>query len=201
MQSHYELLGVKDDASRREINAAYRRLAKKYHPDVEGGDGAKFQQVTEAYNALTVRPPRSAPEAARKVEPVAKAPVRASGLRQSLGAFLRGRAFSALAVLAFLFGLFLLDWGDGIHEDFSPALLVAGSLSILLSVGFFANRGHEYVDLGEAFEQAIYAVLRFLFDMLVRVYLVLVLAFSVIALLALINWLKKNFLHLLPIHF
>lgn len=201
IQTHYEILGVPEDASRREINAAYRKLAKKYHPDVEGGDSARFQLVTDAYSALTVKPARETAETRRPAKPRAPEPPAAPSLRRGLGGFVRDRAFSALAVFAFLFGIFLLDWGDGIHEDFTPGLLLAGSVSVLLSVGFMANRRHAYVDLADAFERAIFSILRFLFDMLVRVYLMLVLVFSVVALLALINWAKKHFLHFLPGHF
>jgi DnaJ-class molecular chaperone len=51
----YEALGVKPDASADEIKKAYRRLAKKYHPDSTGGDKAKedrFKEVSTAYDIL-----------------------------------------------------------------------------------------------------------------------------------------------------
>lgn len=51
----YDILGVKKNASEKEIKSAYRRLAKKYHPDTNPGDKAaeqKFKEVTEAYNIL-----------------------------------------------------------------------------------------------------------------------------------------------------
>jgi len=52
---HYETLGVKPDATPEEIKKAYRRLAKRYHPDKTGGDKAKehrFKEVSEAYDVL-----------------------------------------------------------------------------------------------------------------------------------------------------
>lgn len=202
MQTHFDILGLRDDASRREINAAYRKLAKKFHPDVEGGDGARFQEITEAYNALTVRPSRGAAVEKRPAaQPAAPAAAPVFGIRHWLAALLRRHTFAALALLAFLVGLFLLDWGDGIHEDFTPGLLLAGCAAILLSVGFFANRRRDYVDLPDAVERAIVSIARFLFDLLLRVYLMVTLAFAVVALLALINWLKRHFLHFLPAHF
>ncbi len=51
----YEALGVKQDASAEEIKKAYRKLAKKYHPDSTGGDKSKedrFKEVSTAYDIL-----------------------------------------------------------------------------------------------------------------------------------------------------
>lgn len=53
---YYKLLGVKKDAKGPEIKKAYRRLARKYHPDVNPGDKAaeeKFKEVQEAYDVLS----------------------------------------------------------------------------------------------------------------------------------------------------
>ncbi len=53
-KDYYDTLGVKSDASDSEIKSAYRRLARKYHPDVskEAGAEEKFKSVNEAYEAL-----------------------------------------------------------------------------------------------------------------------------------------------------
>lgn len=187
MPTYHEVLGVKEDASRREVNAAYRRLAKKYHPDVDGGDALRFQQVTEAYNALTVRGARETPQVARPADP---APRQAAPARPLPAGVLRRRAYLMLAFAAFVLGLFLLDRGDGIHAAFRPGLLAAGGVVILLSAGFFASRKRDYVSLADALEQAILAVLRFFLDLLMRVYMALLFVFAVVALLALINWLE-----------
>ena len=43
----YDVLGVKRDASQKEIQSAYRKLAKKYHPDLNPGDKAAEEQHEE----------------------------------------------------------------------------------------------------------------------------------------------------------
>src|ERR1043166_1790588 len=53
---YYELLGVPRKASAKDIRAAFRKLARKYHPDLNPGDkGAeeKFKQLQEAYDVLS----------------------------------------------------------------------------------------------------------------------------------------------------
>lgn len=50
--NYYDILGVKKDASADEIKKAFRRLARKHHPDA-GGDEEKFKQVNEAYEVLS----------------------------------------------------------------------------------------------------------------------------------------------------
>ncbi len=53
-KDYYEVLGVKSDAKDADIKSAYRRLARKFHPDVSKETGAeeKFKAVNEAYEAL-----------------------------------------------------------------------------------------------------------------------------------------------------
>lgn len=48
----YELLGVAKDATKREIKKAYRKLARQHHPDRDGGDKEKFQEIQHAYMVL-----------------------------------------------------------------------------------------------------------------------------------------------------
>lgn len=55
-RDYYEVLGVSKGASDSEIKSAYRKLAKKYHPDMNPGDKeaeAKFKEASEAYAVLS----------------------------------------------------------------------------------------------------------------------------------------------------
>ncbi len=54
-KDYYRILGVPENAAEEDIKAAYRRLAKKYHPDAHPGDEKCeeiFREINEAYDAL-----------------------------------------------------------------------------------------------------------------------------------------------------
>lgn len=55
-RDYYEVLGIQKNADEKELKRAYRKLAKKYHPDTNPGDKhaeQQFKEVTEAYNVLS----------------------------------------------------------------------------------------------------------------------------------------------------
>lgn len=55
-RDYYDVLGIGRGADEKEIKRAYRKLAKKYHPDTNPGDQQaeqKFKEITEAYNVLS----------------------------------------------------------------------------------------------------------------------------------------------------
>ena len=54
-RDYYEVLGIDKSASEKELKSAYRKLAKKYHPDANPGDKQseeKFKELSEAYDIL-----------------------------------------------------------------------------------------------------------------------------------------------------
>lgn len=55
MVNHYEILGIKENADLQEIKSAYKKLAKKYHPDLNSSVYAeeKFKAIVSAYHTLS----------------------------------------------------------------------------------------------------------------------------------------------------
>ena len=53
-KDYYKILGIKVDADAKEIKTAYRKLARKYHPDMnsDANAGEKFKEIAEAYEVL-----------------------------------------------------------------------------------------------------------------------------------------------------
>src|SRR3954467_10189242 len=68
----YVVLGLGEGASEREIKRAYRRLARRFHPDINPGDHdaeSRFRQILEAYETLVDPQRRSRYDAGQHGEP------------------------------------------------------------------------------------------------------------------------------------
>ena len=77
-RDYYEVLGVDKSADQDTIKKAYRKLAKKYHPDANPGDAeaeAKFKEASEAYGILAM--PRRRPSTISSAMPPLKMAVAA----------------------------------------------------------------------------------------------------------------------------
>lgn len=63
--THYDTLGISENASQDEIKKAYRKLANQHHPD-KGGDTNRFQQIQAAYDAIGDEQKRAQYDAERR---------------------------------------------------------------------------------------------------------------------------------------
>src|SRR2546425_3115266 len=63
-KDYYRILGVDRSADEKTIKSAYGKLARKYHPDVNKGQDARFKEIAEAYEVL------SDPEKRRRYDPL-----------------------------------------------------------------------------------------------------------------------------------
>src|ERR1700726_1889643 len=55
-RDYYEVLGLPRTATQKEITSAFRKLARKHHPDLNAGDKqaeAKFKEISEAHDVLS----------------------------------------------------------------------------------------------------------------------------------------------------
>ncbi len=71
---YYRALGVSSEATAKEITKAYRKLARKYHPDATGGDDARFKEISAAYAVLGDEEKRVEYDEVRRLGPQAFAP-------------------------------------------------------------------------------------------------------------------------------
>ncbi len=58
-KDYYKTLGIKKDSDEKEVKDAFKKLAKKWHPDTEGGSEEKFKEINEAYEVLKDKTKRS----------------------------------------------------------------------------------------------------------------------------------------------
>lgn len=99
MPTHYEVLGISEQATEDEVRHAYRRLVKAAHPD-RAGDTARFQLLTQAYDVLSDPVQRAAYDRSLRPPPVALPPVPAAPPRRRP----RYGRYVVLALLALVIG-------------------------------------------------------------------------------------------------
>ena len=81
MRDWYRILQISENATDEAVKAAYRKLAKKYHPDAHAGDREcerRFQEITEAYSILSDAKKRRAYDEERRRAPQGRSDRKAS---------------------------------------------------------------------------------------------------------------------------
>lgn len=133
-KDYYEIIGVSRDASEQEIKKAYRRLARKYHPDVNPGDRKteeKFKEINEAYEVL------SDPEKRRRYDMFGDA-------RPGSGSFGDFGGFGGLgdfeSPFEDLFGMFFGDWRSSRRTSAERGSDLSLELSLSFQEAVFGTR-------------------------------------------------------------
>jgi hypothetical protein len=101
-RDYYAILGASEDASPRDIEILYKRLAHKRHPD-RGGSEEDMKALNEAYGVLRDRAARTEYDSKRRA-PTASVPIQSAPAAREVGVY--GQLLSAL--LCFVLGLMLL---------------------------------------------------------------------------------------------
>lgn len=134
---YYQVLGVSREASESEIKKAYRRLARRFHPDVNPGNAEaerRFKEIQEAYAVLSDKEKRAQYDRFGRVDeiPVGDAgPFRRSGVWQEAGPFHFGTSSAGIPDLGDIFGEFF--GGRTVRQRQRPARGADHEVSIEIS--------------------------------------------------------------------
>lgn len=118
-RDYYETLGIDKKSDKAAIKRAYRKLAKKYHPDTNAGDAhaeEMFKDVTEAYNVLS-------DEKKRKLMMNSDSPVCRKAFQKKLQDRLHTEALVVLEVSAAMAPLVVLTAQMGNHSHIRNFIL------------------------------------------------------------------------------
>jgi hypothetical protein len=197
--SHYEVLGVKQSATTGEIGAAYRKLAKKFHPDTETGDPKKFRRVQQAYEVLKDKSEREVYDFKqgfnRSIVPRGKN--KRLPVEEPLG-FVRACLNVFIGLGFYAFGVLIMYAGMILHSKMKLALVLIGFAIAAFGFTFCLHRRRA----SENFRDAATYSLRFMWsvctEVSLKIFYVLLVVFVISVSLASLNWGNKTFLHVLP---
>ena len=122
-KNYYAVLGVTENASRREIERLYRRLAQRKHPD-RGGSEEEMKALNEAYQVLRDDAVRNDYDHQRRKRPSRPVRVRSAPAARDVGVY--GQSLSAVICTALGFMLLLLVRFNGLWFLWPLAILAVG---------------------------------------------------------------------------
>jgi curved DNA-binding protein CbpA len=122
-KNYYAVLGVAENASRREIERLYRRLAQRKHPD-RGGSEEEMKALNEAYQVLRDDAVRNDYDHQRRKPPSRPMRVRSAPAARDVGVY--GQSLSAVICTALGFMLLLLVRFNGLWFLWPLAILAVG---------------------------------------------------------------------------
>ena len=129
---YYAVLGVSSEASDKEITKAYRKLARKHHPDSSAGDEERFKQISAAYDVIGDSEKRAAYDEARRLGP--------AGFGPQMGGFASGPGGFSIRIedLGDLGGLFGNLFGNGRGRPFGgePMAMSGQDLQTRINISF-----------------------------------------------------------------
>lgn len=152
-RDYYDVLGVSKGASDDEIKKAYRKLAKKYHPDLNQGDKTaeqKFKEVNEAYDVLSDKTKRGRYD---QFGHAGTDPNFGGGGAGGFGGYYSGSPFGDDIDLGDIFGSFFGGFGGGRSRRDSNAPRRGSDVEVTVNISFLeAAKGctkkifYEHVD-------------------------------------------------------
>ncbi len=146
-KDYYDILGVSEDASKKKIDRAYRRLAKKYHPDRNPDDDEaeqKFKEISEAHEVLSDPEKREEYDAMRQ----ARARGNYSGFEQYEDIFGQGGRRGQGDQFGFEGGFGLSDLFENVFGGGGPGGAGAGADAGAAGTDAGARTGHRTAQRG-----------------------------------------------------
>ncbi len=144
-KEYYEILGVSEDASPREIERLYKRLAHKWHPD-RGGNEEQMKALNEAYQVLRDDVTRSKYDSQRQRVKTTVGAVAVSPTARDVG--VSGQLLSALLCLLLGLMLLLLVRFNGLWFLWPLSILALGVIlfGVLIAHSAMTNARERFAD-------------------------------------------------------
>lgn len=187
--SHYEVLGLTESASPDEVTAAYRALAKVYHPDLQGGNTERFKKINEAHGVLKDSYKRSLHNYELKLRKV-YANQHASQFEKVINVVVSGSLF--------IFGIYLWGLGDKKGNDYNGWFVLFGWASVLYGVGLFSRKEFKFSNPITIVRVVLNYIFLMVIGLVMRMTIIGAVILVLVILLGAVSWLNSHLFHILP---